>query len=99
MIEHIVVFKWKPEASSEDIEAAMEGLRGLRAQVPGIVALTCGKNFSERSQGFGTGLIVRFADRSALDGYVPHPAHQQVVETLIAPIRAEMVVVDYEVTE
>jgi hypothetical protein len=40
---------------------------------------------------------VRFTDKAALDGYLPHPAHRDAVERLIRPIIEDVLVVDYEV--
>ena len=96
MIEHIVLIRWKEEASPEAIETALAGLRQLKGKIAGIVDLTCGANFSERSQGYTHGLVVRFTDRAALDAYLPHPEHQHVVQNLINPIRADSLAVDYE---
>ncbi len=75
----------------------MESLRGLKEQIPGIIDLSCGENFSERGKGFEHGLLVKFSDRSALDAYQPHPAHQEVVQNLIKPIAADVLALDYEV--
>ena len=96
-IVHIVLFRWNEDASAEAIAAAVEGLRGLKETVPGILELSCGENFSERGRGYTHGLVVRFADRAALEVYGPHPNHQHVVQNFISPICAEVVVVDYEV--
>jgi hypothetical protein len=97
MIEHVVLFKLRPGTSTAERQAAIEALKALRNQIEGIVDLTCGENFSERSQGYGIGLVVRFRDRTALDTYIPHPAHRGAVEKYIHPIREEVIVVDYEV--
>jgi hypothetical protein len=97
MVEHIVLFKLKAEATAEQREAMLTGLKSLREAVPGIVDLSCGVNFSERSQGYEIGLVVRFQDRAALDAYLPHPAHRAAVEQWIQPIRADAIVVDYEI--
>jgi hypothetical protein len=96
-IVHVVLFKWKAEALAEEIGAAVEGLRGLPALLPEILELTVGENFTERSQGFTHGLVVRFADRAGLESYGPSEAHQRVVKNLITPIRADVLAVDYEV--
>jgi hypothetical protein len=96
-VDHIVLFRWKPDASPEAVAAAVEGLRALKAKIPGILDLSCGMNFSARSQGYETGLVVRFVDRAALEAYGPHPAHQEVVQSLIHPIRADIIAVDYEI--
>lgn len=96
MVEHIVLFKWKAEATPEQIETAIEGLRGLKTQVPNIIDLTVGANFTDRGQGFTHGLVVRFPDKAALEVYGPHPAHQHVVQTYINPIRENALALDYE---
>jgi len=97
MIIHIVLFKWKEETAPEAIAKAMENLRGLKDKIPEILEISCGENFSERAKGFQHGLLVKFSDRSALDAYQPHPAHQEVVQNLIKPIVAEVLALDYEV--
>jgi hypothetical protein len=96
-VMHVVLFKWKPEATPEQIERVMEALRELPEKIPGIRELTCGENFCERAQGFQHGLVVRFADRAALDAYGPHPAHQEVVQSLILPLRESVLALDYEI--
>ena len=96
MVEHIVLFKWSEAATPAQINSAMDGLRTLKQSVPGIVDLTCGENFTLRSQGFTHGLVVRFNDRTCLETYVPHPNHQKIVEAYINPIKAELLALDYE---
>lgn len=96
MVEHIVLFKWKAEASSQAIEAAMEGLRNLKVQLPYIVDLTAGENFTDRGKGYTHGLVVRFSDRAGLDAYGPSAEHQHVVQNLISPIREDVLALDYE---
>src|ERR1043166_613927 len=96
MVEHIVLFRWKEESSDEAIAQAMDALQQLKDRIPGIVDLTCGTNFSERAGGYTHGLVVRFADRAALEVYGPHPEHQHVVQNWINPIRAETLALDYE---
>jgi hypothetical protein len=96
MVEHVVLFKLKPGTTAEQKQAAIQALRGLKEQIDGIVDLTCGENFSERSQGYEIGLFVRFRDRAALEAYLPHPAHRGAVEQFILPIRGDVIVVDYD---
>jgi hypothetical protein len=97
MVEHVVLFKLKPETTEEQKSAAIEALKSLKEQIGGIVGLTCGRNFSERSQGYEIGLVVRFRDRAALEAYLPHSAHRGAVEQYIHPIRQDVIVVDYEI--
>jgi hypothetical protein len=95
MIEHIVLMQWKPDATPGQIEQVMTGLRGMRGQIPGILDLTCGENFSDRAQGYTHALVVRFTDRAALDAYGPHPVHRHVVDNFIKPIRGEFLSLDF----
>lgn len=96
-IVHIVLFKWKPETTPQQITAAMEGLRALDGRIPGVLELTCGENFTDRGQGFTHGLLVRLTDREALDTYQTHPEHQAVVQEAIRPFLADIIALDYEI--
>jgi hypothetical protein len=96
LLEHIVLFKWKPEATAAQIDAAIEGLRALKNMLPEIVDLTAGKNFTDRGKGYTHGLVVRFRDRAGLESYGPSQEHQAVVQNLIAPIREDVLALDYE---
>lgn len=98
MIEHIVLFKWQPTAAPDAIAAAMSALSAMPSQIPQIIALSCGENFTNRSQGFTHGLVVRLADRAALEAYQAHPVHQVIVQTQIKPIVADVLALDYELT-
>lgn len=97
MVEHVVLFKTTPEATPAQVERMVAELKRLRERIPGIVDLSVGYNFCDRNQGFNVGLVVRFTDRAALETYLPHPAHRGCVEEFITPIKADVIVVDYEV--
>ena len=98
MIEHIVLFRWKPETTTEQIAEGMKALRGLKDQISGIMALACGADFSDRAHGYTHALVVRFSDRAAFDAYGPSPAHRAVVETQLKPILQDVIDFDFEVT-
>src|SRR6266508_2289614 len=97
MVEHVVLFKLKPEATEEQRRAMLDGLRGMRQTVPGIVDLSCGTNFSARNPGYEIGLVVRLTDRNAVESYLPHSAYRSFVEQHVHPICDAVIVVDYEI--
>src|SRR5438876_493881 len=97
MVEHVVLFKTTGEATEEQRARMVAGLRALKEQISGILDLSVGSNFSERSQGFDIGLVVRFQDRAALEVYLPHPAHRACVAEYVTPIKEDVIVVDYEI--
>lgn len=96
MVEHIVLIRWTEQASQAAIDSAVEELRGLKGKIAGIVELSCGANFSERAKGFTHGMVVRFTDRAALEAYGPHPEHQRVVQNVLGPIRADILIFDFQ---
>lgn len=96
-VVHIVLFRWKADASAEAIERALEGIRSLRHAIPGILDLAIGANFCDRAKGYHHGLVVTLENRAALDAYGPHPAHQRVVQELLQPIREDTLALDFEV--
>lgn len=95
MVEHLVLFKVKSGVGEDAIQAMQRALLGLKDSIPGILEITVGANFSERSQGFTHGLLVRFQDRAALDVYIPHQAHEDARNNYILPIVEDVLVVDY----
>ncbi|MBI2300488.1 MAG: Dabb family protein [Armatimonadetes bacterium] len=96
MVEHLVLFKLKPDATPQQVDALLAALQRLKDQIDTVRELTCGHNFSDRSNGHQIGLLVRFADRAGLAAYLPHPAHQACVEDYVKPILVDVTVVDYE---
>lgn len=96
LIEHVALFRWKEEASQEAIASALAELRKLKDKIPGLVDVSSAANFSERAKGYTHVLVMRFKDRSALAAFGPHPDHQRVAKNFVSPIRADSLVVDYE---
>lgn len=95
-IEHIVLFKAKPNAALEKLEAMLDALLGLKNGIPGILQASAGVNFSARAQGYTHGLVVRFTDRAALDVYQSHAAHQEVIAAHVRPNTETVLALDYE---
>jgi hypothetical protein len=95
MFVHTVLFKWRPEASEEDIKAVMTDLRGLKERCDMIRELHCGQNSSEYHQGYTHGLTVKFDNKEDLFAYRAHPAHQAVVQKILT-IEADSVGMDIE---
>ena len=76
----------------------LDGLNKLKEVVPGMLEVSGGYNNSPEGKdgGFTYGFIVRFSDAAARDGYVPHPEHQKLAQTLVRPIVDDVLVFDYQ---
>ncbi|WP_273852429.1 Dabb family protein [Guptibacillus spartinae] len=96
MIEHVVLFKFSDETTVEQKEEGMRRLLKVKDKIPGIVDIQSGNNFSDRSQGFESGLTVRFESKEALEAYGPHPAHQEVVAYLKEVGMTDVLALDFE---
>ncbi len=85
LIEHIVLFRFRPDLPPEALPELFQDLQGLASEVEGITALRCGAYSSPEglNQGFSHAMVMTFSDAAARDAYLPHPAHRRVVERLL----------------
>lgn len=95
MIDHLVLFAAKGDASKDDLEDLVATLRALKNSVPSVVDLSVGEDFSGRGGDYTHGLFARFEDREGLQQYLKHPDHVAGVEKLDA-LTTGRLVVDYE---
>lgn len=97
-MRHIVIFKYKPQATDEQIEEVTRALRDLKNKISGIVAFEHGVNDSpeNKNNGFTHVYLFTFEDAEARDTYLPHPEHQKFGEMLgEMEIVEDVFVVDY----
>lgn len=77
-VRHVVVFRYKPDASPEKIRQITEAFAALKDKIPGILAFEHGVNNSPEklNQGFTHVYQLTFTNAAARDAYLPHPAHK-----------------------
>lgn len=77
-VRHVVVFKYKPDASADQIKVITDAFRALKDKIPGIISFEHGVNNSpeELNQGFTHVYMLTFKDAAARDAYLPHPEHE-----------------------
>lgn len=78
MIIHAVFLLPKPEATREELEAAMQKAKALKEKIPGIVSVQAGENRNPNNQGYSYGIFLTFTDEEHLKAYFPHPEHRVV---------------------
>ncbi|HEY7501845.1 MAG TPA: Dabb family protein [Vicinamibacterales bacterium] len=83
-VRHIVVFKYKPGTTPEQIKQVTDAFRDLRKKIPGIVGFEDGVNNSPEGKnlGFTHVYMVTFEDAKARDAYLPHPEHKKFGQLL-----------------
>ena len=77
-VRHVVVFRYKPDASAEKIQQITDAFAALKDRIPGIVAFEHGVNNSPENlnQGFTHVYQLTFTNAAARDAYLVHPAHK-----------------------
>jgi hypothetical protein len=95
-IRHIVHFKFKADASKEQIAKIVEEFADLKNKISVVESLEWGTNISHEGldKGFDYCWIVTFKNAEDRDAYIVHPAHQAFVK-LLKPSLEEALVVDF----
>ncbi|MBB3698587.1 Dabb family protein [Flammeovirga yaeyamensis] len=96
MINHTVLFKFKEEATQEQIQAMVDALQALGGKIDEIKEIQVKENFSERAKGFTIMLYSLFESKEALEAYQVHPAHVVVVTDHVKPILGDIMAIDIE---
>ena len=95
MIKHIVLFKLEEsEHKNVRLQEIRDRLEALVQVIPELKEMQVGINVNpEEKWDFSLEAVV--ADLHALEVYANHPAHQEIVKTLIAPVKVDRACVDY----
>lgn len=93
---HIVLFKFKDEATPEQVEAVEKAFGELPSKIDTIVDYEWGlsESLEQRNEGLTHCFFVTFADKAGLQTYIPHPAHLEFKKVLL-PILERSLVFDY----
>jgi len=95
-LRHVVLFKFKADATKEQIQEIVTAFGQLPKKIDGITAYEWGTDVSPemRSEGFTHCFIVTFKDAKSRDAYLPHAAHKALVDLLL-PKLDKVLVVDF----
>jgi Lhr-like helicase len=93
VIQHIVLLKWKPETTDEQITAAFEQSQVLVRDIDNVERVTLGRNRARDDHGFTHALIVRLSDDD-LPGYLAQPVRERYISDVLGPIEDERIEID-----
>jgi hypothetical protein len=95
-LRHVVAFKFKPTASTEQIKQVETAFRELKTKIPEIAEFEWGTNNSPegRNKGCTHGFILTFTSEKDRDAYLPHPAHKEFGK-LVGPLLDDVFVIDF----
>ncbi|MFN0050634.1 MAG: Dabb family protein [Planctomycetales bacterium] len=83
--KHIVLLRFSPRTSREEIAGIFEALDDLQEKIPGIVDISSGPYDSPEGlhKGFTHAFIVTFAEAEFRDAYLEHPDHEVVKQMIV----------------
>jgi Stress responsive A/B Barrel Domain len=95
MFRHVVMLRWKSEATPEQRTAVEAALAALPGGIPEIRGYTIGSDAHVNEGNYDLVVVADFDDVDAYLVYRDHPDHQSVIRELIAPILAERAAVQH----
>ncbi len=93
MLIHMVCFKYRADVSEADRDDHRRRLAAL-ATLDGVAELKVGADVVRNARSYDTGLLVRFADRAALDAYQKDPRHVPTAQLGVS-LSEHVVAVDF----
>lgn len=96
MIRHMVLFRFRADATDEDREAVLAGLAELPSRFPAMRRFGLGINISRRDQTFSHVMTVEFDDRDQLEGYLDSSLHEDFVANTFKPGVEQRAIASYE---
>ncbi len=86
-IIHFVSLKWKADSSPADRQKALDGIKTMAGEIPGIKNVWI-KTIRVQPEGYHAVFAIEFENAKAADVYRDHPAHKEWEKHYIA-IREE----------
>lgn len=97
-VEHIVIV-WLKEPGNPALQQRVIDASQVLRSIPGVLALKAGTVIpSQRpivDSSFDVALIVSFPGKAALQAYLAHPVHIELVEKTLLPLVARIQVYDF----
>ena len=95
-VQHIVLFKFKPETTAEKVKEIVAAFEALPSQIKEIKGFKWGTNNSPENlnKGLTHAFILTFDNEKDRDAYLPHPAHK-AFGGIVGAWLADVTVVDF----
>lgn len=96
MFRHIVLLRFRDDATEEQRRAVLEGLAELPHQIDEVRAFAFGSDAGLAEENADIGVVADFDDAEGYLRYAQHPAHLELIAHRIRPILAQRVAVQHE---
>lgn len=96
MFRHVVLFRWKPEATTGQREETAAQIALLPSLVPSLRAFASGSDAGINEGNYDFAVTADFDDVAGYLAYRDDPRHREIVATYVAPILADRAALQYE---
>jgi hypothetical protein len=95
-LQHVVCFRFKSTATTQDITNVEQAFRALKQKIPQVATLEWGTNVSQekKDKGFTHCFILSFKSEKDRDAYIVHPEHKAFGKQL-GPLLDDVFVIDF----
>jgi hypothetical protein len=97
MLRHVVMFRWTPETTADDVAAIEDGLGTLPPAIPEIQRYTFGSDVAVNQGNFQFAVVADFASAEDYVAYRDHPVHQALIVERIRPHIAERAGIQFHI--
>jgi hypothetical protein len=98
MFRHVVLFRFRDDAPTARIDAALDAVRALVDAVPTVRALDVHTDAGEATDNHQAVVLVSFDDVAGYRTYRDHPAHLQVISEQLRPLIAHRAAIQFAVS-
>lgn len=96
MIRHMVLFRFRADATSQDRASVLAGLARLSSLFPAMRSFGLGENVSRRDQTFSHVMTMEFDDQVQLESYLGSSIHDDFVVDHFKPNIEQRAIASYE---
>jgi hypothetical protein len=97
MFVHVVLFRWKPGTTAEQVAPVAPALQALAATLP-VLSYECGPNLGLAAAdiAYDFGVAARFESKAGWDEYMADEEHDRIRQELIFPIADQRATIQFE---
>lgn len=85
-VRHLVMFRWNPETTPEQVEALMADLAAMPSMVPSIRSYQFGPDVTGAEGNYNFAIVAGFDDEAGYRAYADDDQHKQFVAERIRPL-------------
>ena len=96
VLRHVVLLRWRPEASDADLQSIRDGLAELPEAIPEIRRYVYGDDAKIAEGNFDFAIVADFETETDYHIYAKHDQHQKLIAERIRPVLQDRSAVQYE---